>query len=293
MSSVPWPAMAETTTHFDGVRLCWEAFGASTDRTVLLIAGGAQSMVWWETGFCRLLAAEGFRVVRYDHRDTGRSSSSPAGRPSYSGSDLAEDPLRVLDAAGAESAHVIGLSMGGGIAQRLALTDPRRVRSLGLFSASPAAPGESDGLPPPTSVVAESFADPEPEPDWSDRQAVIHYRVAIERPYAGRSGFDEDRVRQLAIAEVDRTADMAASVTNHFLVESSWPEGVGLAAISAPTLIVHGTDDPLFPLPHAHALRSAIDGARQLELPGLGHQQPPPERWSETVAAVAANAART
>ncbi len=267
-----------------GTDLCVETFGAPDDPAVLLIAGGAQSMVWWEDGWCRLLADGGRFVVRYDHRDTGRSTSSPAGQPTYRGADLATDPLRILDALQVPVAHVVGLSMGGGIAQFLAVTRPERVRTLTLMSTSPAGPTPGDPLPGPEPQVAATFENPDPEPDWADRDAVLRYRVDAERPYA--PGFDEDRVRSLAAREVDRTRDMAASMTNHFLLDDPWPAGADLARIAAPTLVLHGTADPLLPLEHGRALARLIPGARLVELPGVGHQQPPPSQWGLAAPAI-------
>lgn len=271
--------MTEQTITTDGVELCVETFGDPADPTVLLIAGGAQSMVWWEDDFCNQLAKAGRHVVRYDHRDTGRSTSSPAGQPSYTGEDLATDPLRILDALGIDRAHLVGLSLGGGIAQRLALEYPERVRTLTLTASSPwVATEKAHNLPGPTPQVTATFTSPDPEPDWTDRDAVIEYRVDAERPYVGSLGFDEPRCRRLAVLEVDRTTNMAASITNHFILDDS-PSEARLSQITAPTLILHGTTDPMFPLEHGQALAEEIPGARLAPLPGSGHQQPPPELW--------------
>ncbi|MHA6630595.1 alpha/beta fold hydrolase [Pseudonocardia sichuanensis] len=279
--------MAETTVTIDGVRLCVETFGNPAHPALLLVAGGGQSMVWWEDGFCSRLAAGGRYVVRYDHRDTGRSVSSPAGSPAYTSTDLATDPLRVLDALGVDGAHVVGMSMGGGIAQYLAVEHGDRIRSLVLVETSPAGPGDAEnGLPPMAPAVAASFTDPDPEPDWSDRKAVIDYRVAVERPYVGGLGFDEERVRRLATLEVDRTTDMAASLTNHFVLDGSWSGRHRLGEITAPTLVLHGTTDPLLPLGHGEALAREIPGARLVVLEGAGHEIPPPPLWDLAISSI-------
>ena len=271
--------MAERVLAIGSLRLGIETFGSPADPTVLLIAGGAQSMVWWEDGFCARLAAAGRFVVRYDHRDTGRSTTSPAGHPTYTAEDLATDPLRVLDALDRPAAHIVGLSLGGGIAQRIAVTRPERLHTLTLMSSSPAGPTEDLVLPGPAPQLAATFSDPVPEPDWSDRDAVLAYRVEVERPYAGTLGFDEPRVRALAAREIDRTTDMAASMTNHFLLDDCWPASARTGDIASPTLVLHGTADPAFPLAHGQALARLIPRARLVELDGVGHQQPPPQRW--------------
>lgn len=270
----------------DGVELCVQTFGRDADAALLLIAGGAQSMVWWETGFCRRLAAGGRHVVRYDHRDTGRSTASPAGHPTYSAEELADDPRKILHALGVPTAHVVGLSMGGGLAQVLAVRHPELVASLTLVSTSPAGPYDGPPLPGPAPQMLAAFRDPDPEPDWDDRDAVLAYRVAVERPYVGSFGFDEARVRRLATLEVERTTDMAAAMTNHFLLGDAWPAGATVADIRAPALVLHGTTDPLFPLEHGRALARLLPTATLVELPGAGHGQPPPALWDLATSAI-------
>jgi len=155
-----------------------------------------------------------------------------------------------------------------------------RKSGLTLVSTSPAGPGEGPPLPGPEPHVARTFTSPAPEPDWHDRDAVLADRVEAERPYAGSLGFDEPRVRRSAALEIDRTTDMAASMTNHFVLDDdAWPAGARLHDVRVPTLVLHGTNDPLFPLEHGQALARLIPAAQLVELAGVGHQQPPPERW--------------
>src|SRR3954451_22664687 len=134
--------MTERMVEANGVELCTEPFGDPADPPILLIMGLGASMLWWEEGFCQLLADGGRFVIRYDHRDTGRSITYEPGRPRYSGSDLVADARGVLDAYEIPVAHVVGVSAGGALAQRLALDHPDRVSSLVLISTSPALPGE-------------------------------------------------------------------------------------------------------------------------------------------------------
>jgi pimeloyl-ACP methyl ester carboxylesterase len=293
--SLPLPAsqhlVTEKRVDVPGGHLAWAGFGSPDDPVVLLIAGQCQSMTWWDADFCRRLAAEGRYVVRYDHRDTGRSSTDPAGRPTYSGRDLVLDPIRLLDGIDVRrAAHIVGLSMGGGIAQDLALARSERLASLTLVDTSPVSATTDGTLPPPEPALRQTFENPEPTPDWSDRDAVIDYRVAIERPYAGAGGLDEERYRRLAAEEVDRSTDMEATLTNHPLVDD-WSPGGSIEEISLPTLVLHGSADPLFPLPHGEALRDAIPGARLVVLDGGGHQQPPPAMWDLVVGELAAHTA--
>ena len=264
----------------DGVTLAVDSRGPVDAPAVLLIAGGGQSMDWWMPDFCDQLGAGGRRVIRYDHRDTGQSSTSPAGQPAYTGDDLATDPLRVLDALGIESAHLVGMSMGGGIAQRLAAREPQRVRTAALIETSPAG-GDHGVLPPPTPAVAATWEEPEPEIDWADEAAVIDYRVDVERPYTGPAGLDEARVRALATLEVRRTHNMASSLANHFIAQPGEP--VDPAEIRVPTLVIHSVDDPMFPYEHGEALARMIPEARLVRLDGVGHEIPPPATWNVVI----------
>jgi pimeloyl-ACP methyl ester carboxylesterase len=271
----------------EGVELCVETFGDPADPALLVIGGSAASMDYWDAGLCRRLADPGRFVVRYDHRDTGRSSTSPAGSPSYTGVDLATDPLRVLDALGITLAHIAGVSMGGGISQELAAHRPDRVLSITLIATSAAGDRDDDRpLPPPSSRVAATFHDPPPDPDWSDRDAVVEHLLATGRPYAGSLGFDEARERRLAQAMVDRTLDIRAATTNHWILEGETAP-FRLADIRVPTLVMHGTDDPMFPFPHGEALAAGIPGARLVPLEGMGHEHPPPPVWDTVVREVA------
>jgi pimeloyl-ACP methyl ester carboxylesterase len=170
-----------------------------------------------------------------------------------------------------------------GIAQRIAVCHPDRVASLTLISTSP---GPGPDLPPAAERVRRLFAEPPPAPDWTDRAAVVGYMVEGERAFAGAHPVDEDRVREIAGRAFDRTRDMAASQTNHWIIDGGGPVRSGLGGIAAPTLVIHGTADPLFPLGHAEALAREIPGAELLALGGTGHQMPPPHTWDSVVAAI-------
>jgi pimeloyl-ACP methyl ester carboxylesterase len=274
-------ALGEQTTISvdDKTQICVEAIGDRADPAILLIGAATWSMDWWDDGLCRRLADRGRLVVRYDQRDTGRSTSYPAGAPGYTGADQVADAVAVLDALAIDRAHVVGLSMGGGVAQRLALEHRDRLATLTLMSTSPIDPG-IEGLPGIAPELQATFSDESPEPDWQDRDAVIDHIVEGERPYAGPGNFDEPRLRAIAGRVFDRTNDIAASMANHFILREDAPGDARLSRLEGlPTLVLHGTADPMFPPAHGRAIADAIPGARLVELDGVGHQLPPPSTW--------------
>jgi pimeloyl-ACP methyl ester carboxylesterase len=261
-----------------GVDLWAETFGDPAHPAILLISGAGASMDWWPDEFCRRLADGPRHVIRYDHRDTGRSVTDPPGAPGYGSDDLNADAIGLLDALGVGSAHVVGVSMGGGIGQQLAIEHADRVATLTLIATSTIA-GRPD-LPPMTPRL-RTYLETVTPPDWSDRSAVIEHLVASQRQLAGRD-FDEAGTRATAARVVDRSIDVAAGLTNH-LILTGRHRGWRLADIRVPTLVVHGTADPLFPIEHGRALAADIPDARLLELPGMGHEVPPPSTWEIVV----------
>jgi pimeloyl-ACP methyl ester carboxylesterase len=258
--------MAERMIEATGVELCAESFGDPGDPPMLLIMGVGASMLWWEEGFCRMLAERGRFVIRYDHRDTGRSVTYEPGRPGYAGADLVADAAGVLDAYGLPAAHVVGVSAGGAFAQLLALAHPERVRSLVLISTSLAVRTRRE-LPPPSDEFARFVATA--KVDWSDAESVIDHLVAYSRGLAGERPFDEAATRDFVRRDVDRARNFAAA-QNHDLIEGA-SSGKPLSAIAVPTLVIHGTADPMFPIGHGEALAREIPGARLLALAGAGH----------------------
>jgi pimeloyl-ACP methyl ester carboxylesterase len=281
-------ASPEAIVPVNGVELCVQSFGDRADPAVLLIAGVAGSMLDWPEEFCERLAAGSRFVIRYDHRDTGRSVTYPPGAPGYTGRDLDEDPVGVLDALGVAAAHVVGISMGGGIAQTLAVRHPGRVASLTLISTSPIATSAGDPPLPPASAEAMATYGAAP-PDGADRAAMIDYVVSQYRPLTSTSRpVGEEYLRDHATRVVDRS-DNVASMNNHWVVLG---QGDGdavyreqLAGIAAPTLVVHGTEDPLFPTPHGVALAGIVPGARLLVLEHTGHEVPPAV-WDTVIPAI-------
>jgi pimeloyl-ACP methyl ester carboxylesterase len=280
--------MEPTIVHANGADLCVQTFGDRVDPAILLVMGAGASMDWWEDEFCERLAAGSRYVVRYDHRDTGQSTSYPPGAPGYTGDDLVADPVALLDVLDLRAAHVVGKSMGGALAQVMALDHPRRVASLTLIATSPAGP---DADLPPMPEEARAAFGAIAEPDWSDREAVIDYLTEQWRAGASRTRpFDEQGTRALCARVLDRTTNIESSMRNHYAADGGdrWRERLG--EIDAPTLVVHGTEDPVFPHGHGAALAREIPGAELLAVEGMGHELPR-RAWDIVVPAMLAHTA--
>jgi pimeloyl-ACP methyl ester carboxylesterase len=272
----------------NGVEIHAEALGHLTDPPLLLIMGAMASGVWWPDELCRRLAAQGRHVIRYDHRDTGRSTSYPPGEIGYSVEDLADDAVAVLDAYGIARAHLVGMSLGGFLAQLVALKHPSRVETLTLIASERlAAPDPSlPGIAPAILDYHRRAA----SIDWSDHAAVIEYQVGAWRLLAGPGhAFDAAGIRAIAAADLARTANPLTPM-NHALLTGGERWHGRLAEIQVPALIIHGTEDPVLPYAHGLALVEALPRARLLTLPGTGHELHRDD-WAAIVAAVARHTA--
>ncbi|GAA3095618.1 pimeloyl-ACP methyl ester carboxylesterase [Kribbella aluminosa] len=264
----------------NNVELCAETFGDPADPALLLIHGAGASMLWWERELCGKLAARGRFVIRYDQRDTGRSTSYPVGAPTYAMSDLAADAVGLLDTVGVDKADVVAVSMSGGTALILGLDHPSRVASLTFVSTTTG----DDGLPPPSMPHFDS-------PDFTDPAAVEEYVVrSIEAEAAGH--FDEPAARELVRQDLARARDYEASLTNHFAMTFDGPRNGGFADLRMPVLVLHGDADPLLPLPHGEAIRDAVPDARLIVLAGMGHGLSEPY-WSTFVDALVEHTERS
>lgn len=266
-----------------GIEICSDAFGNPDDPAALLIMGASASMLLWEEAFCERLADGGRFVIRFDNRDVGRTTCCPPGEPDYTLQDMADDAVAVLDHYGVERAHIIGASMGGMITQLVGLRHPERVLSLAPIMSSPDPGAVTDAME--GKDVAYDLSPPTPEVlaaagsaaslDWSDREAVLENRVEMFRTLAGSAyPYDEASRRALFGREIDRARNMASSQNHALIVANSprWHHDLG--TITAPTLVIHGTEDPILPFDHGEALARSIPGARLLEMPGVGHEIP-------------------
>ena len=284
-------ASGERMVQANGVELCVETFGNPVDPAILFLAGAGGSMDWWADEFCARLAQEGRYVIRYDHRDTGRSTHYPPGAAPYKLADLAADAIGLLDALAVDRAHFVGLSMGGWISQLAAIEHPARVASLTLIATRPTGFGDSDSdLPGMDEELAASFEVEAPPTDWSDREAAITALIESERPFVGVHPFDETATRAIATRVFERSANLESTMSNHFVSQGErWRERLG--TIAAPTLVLHGSVDPMFPIGNGEALAREIPGARLVSLEGMGHEYPPRPLWDTVIAALVAHTA--
>ncbi|MBA8880769.1 alpha/beta fold hydrolase [Phyllobacterium myrsinacearum] len=268
----------------DGVEIATQVFGDPTHEPILLIMGAMASMLWWPEAFCQQLAAQDLYVIRYDNRDTGLSTFYEPGSPPYTMDDMAEDAMRVLDAYDIDSAHLVGMSLGGMIAQIAVLAHPARVRTLTLISTTPIGV-DTSALPQTSDAYMEHAAAGE-NIDWADNTQVINFIVKDTRMIAGTAHpYDEVHARELVERDVKRTKNFV-SATNHFMLKRGDASKPG--ELAAPLLIVHGTADPIFPVEHGELLAETVEGAELLRLEGGGHEIHPQD-WVEIISAIGAH----
>jgi len=278
---------AKTIELENNVNIYTETFGAPTGIPLLLLHGAGNSMLNWSDGLCEKLSNEGFYVVRMDSRDAGRSTKFPLGNPDYGLMDLVQDVARVLDHLNIKKAIVAGVSQGAAVTQLLAIHYPVRVSSICLISATPGGPGhDASDLPGMTKEIAAVFSDPKPsEPNWRNKQEVVDYLVEAERPFGG-TAFDEALTRQMATSTYDLVPELAYQLTNPYAISAGESWRGRLKEITVPALIVHGSEDPLFPLEHGKALSREIPNAALLVIKGMGHANIPKSAWNVLIEAI-------
>ena len=279
--------MRERVVRVHGLALATEAFGSPAHPPVLLIMGGMASMLWWPEEFCARLAGQGRYVLRYDSRDTGRSTKYPPGEAPYALDDLVDDAVRVLDAYALPAAHVVGMSLGGMIGQYAALTYPARVRTLTAISSSPV--GADKAHLPPISAAVAAHMDAGADVDWSDRAQVIDYMVVDARVLAGPARpVDEAQVRAFVARDYDRAGGYLNAATNHATLTGIEGWRGRLHEVTAPLLVIHGTADPIYPVEHGVALADAVAGATLVRIDGGGHELHRDD-WDTIIGAIVAH----
>lgn len=269
----------------NGIELALQTFGDAAGPAILLISGASASMDLWPPELCERIAGAGRYVVRYDFRDTGQSTTYGAGRATYTTADLVADAIAILDHLQVPKAHLVGMSMGGVLAQLAAVTYPDRVSTLTLIATTLALPGAVERDLPEMSPADQGAFARLPPPDWSNPRSTVDYLLEQERLCAARSApFDAAHMRAILESTVARNSDPQA-MENHFDLSMAPSTESRLADIAVPTLVVHGDEDPVFALAHGQALAEEIPGAKLLIIRQLGHEMPP-RIWDELAAAV-------
>jgi pimeloyl-ACP methyl ester carboxylesterase len=283
----------------NGIQIEYEAFGNASFPPLLLIMGLGTQMIFWPDEFCDMLASRGHYVIRFDNRDVGLSSKfEEAGVPDvmevmssalqgetveipYTLDDMAEDAIGLLDSLNIETGHICGLSMGGMIAQVVAYRYPSRVQSLFSIMSTTGNPELPQGAP---EVLALLFSPP-PE----EREAYIEYNVKLLRTI-GSPGFpfDNDRMRDMTARGYDRCFCPQGAARHTAAIIAHGNRKPSLAAITAPTLVIHGSEDPLVPVEAGKDTAEAIPGAELLIIDGMGHDLPR-EVWPQLVDAMTAH----
>ena len=264
--------IAELAVENGDVTIATESFGPTDGAGVVLIMGATASMLWWPEQLCRRLADTGLRVVRYDNRDTGRSTSYEPGSATYTVEDLAGDLLAVLDAYGFERAHLVGMSLGGLIAQITAVSSPERVASMTLIGSEPLGGSDAE-LPGIDERFMTHFATMG-DLDWADHDAVAGFLLEIARLSAGTPDAFDPEPSSARIAAEQRRTDSMQHAFNHATMEAERDWTGCLAGVTTPTLVIHGELDPILPLANGRAIHDQIAGSRLHVLPGVGHELP-------------------
>lgn len=285
--------MARVRTN--GIEIEYEVFGPETGPPMVLIMGLGAQMILWRDDFCQMLVDRGYRVIRFDNRDIGRStwldhlgvpnvmalmSAAASGQPAeapYRLADMAADTAGLLDALGIERAHIVGASMGGMIAQTFAIQYPQRTLSLTSIMSSSGDPT----LPPPRPEAMSVLLAPQP----TSREEAIERGVFIFRTIGSPKYFDEAEIRELAARSFDRGVNPAGVMRQLAAILASGNRTEALRKVAVPALVIHGRIDPLVPFPAGEATARALPRAQLLAFDDMAHDMPRP-LWPEMVDAI-------
>jgi pimeloyl-ACP methyl ester carboxylesterase len=298
MSQTTTAAAGERVARVGDLEIAYDTFGDPADPALLLVMGLGMQLIAWDPDFCRLLADRGFHVIRFDNRDVGRSTKVRGGpRPniaaafvgvtrsaSYTLDDMAADSGGLLDHLGVEAAHVVGASMGGMIAQTLAIRHPERVLSLASIMSTTGS--RLVGQPRLNTLGALLRRAPR------ERERYIEHAVSLFE-LIGSPGYptDDERIRERAAAGYDRCFYPAGIARQMVAIMASGNRTAELRRVRVPTVVLHGADDRLVPPSGGRATARAIPGAKLVLIPGMGHDLPTGV-WPRIVEELAANAAR-
>ena len=275
----------------NGIEIEYETFGDDRAAALLLISGLGGQLISWDESFCSQLADRGFRVIRFDNRDSGLSthldSAGPPdipavlrgeARSAYQLDDLAADAVGLLDHLGIDRAHIVGLSMGGYVAQLVAINHPSRVRTLTLMLTGPQRDEAVPAKPEGTATLLL--------PPAATREERIEQSLAIRRVLIGPGDqFEESRERPRAARRIDRAYYPVGTARQLAAILTAQPRLERLSRLHVPALVIHGVEDVLVPIENGRLVAAAVPGARLIEFEGMGHDLPK-RVWPEVLDAI-------
>jgi pimeloyl-ACP methyl ester carboxylesterase len=289
---------SEQIAPVNGIELAYQTFGERSEPALLLVMGLGAQLIHWPEEFCEQLVGRGFFVVRFDNRDVGHSTKmddapapdllalavGDASAATYTLDDMADDVIGLLDHLALETAHVAGASMGGMIAQTLAIRHPQRVLSVCSIMSTTGDPEVGQARPEALAVLTAQAP--------SDRDSYIEFHVNAFKAI-GSPGFalDEEFLRWRAAATYDRSYYPDGFRRQLAAIIASGDRTQALAQVSVPTVVIHGADDPLITVSGGEATARAMPGAELVVIPGMGHDLPPGV-WDRIIDAITANAER-
>jgi len=284
----------------NGIDICYDIFGDANAEPMFLIMGLGAQMVIWDDAFCQQLAARGFRVIRFDNRDIGQSSRLTGGKrlspmellklrflripvaAPYKLRDMADDTIGLMDALGIHSAHLVGASMGGMIAQEIAISYPQRLRSLTSIMSTTGNPR----IPPPTRAAVAILMLPPPA---TKEEYIARFQQTWKMLRVGSFPEDEALDRSRAERCFERGLNPAGVGRQLRAILASGSRKERLQSVTAPTLVIHGTVDPLVHPAGGKDTAASIPGAKLLMIEGMGHATPIP-MWPQIINAIATHA---
>lgn len=286
----------------NGLLIEYGTFGEKSNPPMLLVMGLGAQMILWDEGFCEQLAGKGFYVVRFDNRDVGlteklddlgvpkvleimaKSMKGEKVESPYSLDDMADDAAGLLDALEIDKAHICGASMGGMIVQTMAYNHPDRVLSMTSIMSSTGNPK----LPPPQPDAMKVLMAPPP----GDREGIIEHGINTWKVISGPGfEFDEDYIRDMLERTYDRSHYPPGFIRQLTAIVAHGSRVEKLAGVKAPTLVIHGSADPLVPVEAGKDTAESIPGAQLMLIEGMGHNLPK-EAWPQIVGAISENAAK-
>ena len=267
--------------HNGDVELFYETFGSRDDPALLLINGLGSQCIAYREEWCEKFAAEGFSVIRFDNRDVGLSSKLADVEVPYTPSDMAADAVAVLDAAGVDRAHVMGVSMGGMIVQTMAIEHPDRLLSITSVMSSTGDPDVGSSSPDALRLILS------PPPESRDDYIARHLEAA--RTWGSPACYDEPRLMGNAAEAYDRCLCPDGQARQMAAIIGAGSRTAALADVRTPALVLHGDADRLLDPSGGRRTAEAIPGARFVLIEGMGHDYPP-EYWDQLVSLVTQHA---